>query len=117
MAQVQTLEQSCLQFGLFFFVVADIGIPSLSIYGDTFVIINWENDNVTLFVLDLDGWCEKIKSLKSSFLSLEFQHVYREHNQIADFLSKEALILAIGKLSHSEFFDGYMIGGGETHIL
>ena len=105
-------------FGLFFFVVvADTGIPSLSIYGDSSVIINWKNDNATLSVLDLDGWCEKIKSLKSSFLSLEFQHVYREHNQIVVYLSKEALILAIGKLSHSDFFDGNLIGGGETHIF
>ena len=99
------------------FFSAEIGIPSLSIYGDSSVIINWANDNATLPVLDLDGWCEKIKSLKSSFLSLEFQHVYWEHNQIDDYLSKEALILAIGNLSYSEFFDGYMIGGGETRIF
>ena len=117
MAQSTNTRAKLLALWTLLFFAADIGIPSLSIYGDSFVIINWENDNVTLFVLDLDGWCEKIKSLKSSFLSLEFQHVYREHNQIADFLSKEALILAIGKLSHSEFFDGHMIGGGETHIL
>ena len=54
-----------------------------------------------LIVLDLDHWCARIEAIKKSFLSINFQHVYREHNMIADGLSKEALL--------AEFMEGERI--------
>ena len=101
----------------FAFFAAEVGIPSLFIYGESSVIINWVNEKAVLIALDLDGWCENRPSLKTSFHSLEFQHVYHEHNQKDVYLSKEALNLAIGQLSYIEFFDGHIIMGGDTHIL
>ena len=38
-----------------FFFAAEIGIPSLYIFGDSSVVINWANGKATLSVLDLDG--------------------------------------------------------------
>ena len=99
------------------FFAAEIGIPSLHIFGDSSVVINWENEKATLSGLELEGWCEKISSLKSSFHSLEIQHVYHEHNQKVVCLSKEPLNLATRLLSFTEFYEGHIIGGGETHIF
>ena len=47
-----------------------------------------------------------IRELESYFLHSGASHVYREHNVIADGLSKEALSLASGLLHFSEFFEG-----------
>ena len=99
------------------FFAEKIGIPNLFIVGDSSAVINWENEKATLSVLDLGCWCDKITSLKSSFLSLEFQHIYREHNQKADRLSMEALILASSLLCFTEFYEGHIIRGGETQIF
>ena len=61
-------------------------------------------------VIDLVHWCERIDALKSSFLTINFSHIYREHNSSADALSKEALSLNMGTLSFLEFLDGEKIG-------
>ena len=48
------------------------------------------------------GWCQNIRNLESSFLSLDFSHVYREYNKKADGLSNEALYMASGLLQFTE---------------
>ena len=103
-------------WALLYFTVA-IGIPTLHVFGDSFVVINWENDKAALSALDLVYWCDNITVLKSSFLSLEFQYVYNEHNKRADCLSKEALSMASGLLSFIEFYEGCVIGGGGIHLF
>ena len=65
---------------VFTFFAVEIGIPSLYIFGDPSAVINWVNEKAALSVLNLEGWCDKIAVLKSSFVSLEIQHVYREQN-------------------------------------
>ena len=40
-----------------------------------------------------------------NFLRLDMQHIYREHNQCVDGLSKDALILDPGLCHIFEFFD------------
>ena len=82
-----------------------IGLPTLHVFGDSSVIINWENDKETLSTLDLDYWCDSIMDLKSSFLSLDFQHVCREHNKRADSLSKKALPMDSGLFSFIEYYE------------
>ena len=91
-------------------VFADtIGLPSLFVCGDSQVIINWENSIVHLDVVDLDHWCDHIDEVKASFLSINLKHIYREHNQSVDSLSKESLSLEMQKLSYEEFLDGESI--------
>ena len=60
--------------------------------------------------MDLERWCDRIAGIKSSFLALKFQHIYREHNSSVDALSKEALTLEMGKLSYIEMMEGELIG-------
>ena len=70
-----------------------------------------------LMVVDLDHWCDHINEIKASFLSISFQHIYREHNSSADGLSKEALTMEMGNLSFSEYLDGEIIGNGDIRIF
>ena len=96
-------------WSLLVFVVS-LGLPSLSVCGDSQVIINWENLVACLDVVDLDHWCDRIYEVKYSFLSINFQHIYMEHNMSVHALSNEALSLEMGKLSYIEMLDGESIG-------
>ena len=58
-----------------------MGIPFLNIFGDSLVIINWENNVASLDLPCLDQWCEDIRSLMNSFSHLTIKHIYHEHNQ------------------------------------
>ena len=60
-------------------------------------------------VVDLVHHCQHIEAIKSAFLSLNFLHIYREHNSSADALSKEAIALEMGKLSYLEMMEGDVI--------
>ena len=58
-----------------------LGIPLLTIYGDSLVIINWENRTASLDSPSLRHWCEDIRSLIQNFSPLTLNHIYHEHNQ------------------------------------
>ena len=83
-------------------------IPTLNIFCDSVVIINWAKGNVALNPPDLSSWCMYTRCLSTCFLHLSFSHTYREHNQLADRLSKSALSLAHGCGKYSEFLDGLL---------
>ena len=70
-----------------------------------------------LACLVLDNWCQTIRQMMPKFLSLEFQHVYREHNQTLDGFSKEALDLDSGLCHISEFYDDSVIQYGEFKLF
>ena len=55
---------------------------------------------------NLEHSCDRIRIVHASFLSLIFQHIYREHNESANGPSKEALDLDMGNLSFIEFLEG-----------
>ena len=63
-----------------------------------------------LYVVDLEHWCDHTTEVKASFLSINFQHIYREDNMSVDVLLKESLSLEMGKLSYIEMLDGESIG-------
>ena len=97
--------------------VVSIGIPSLSAFGDSQVIINRVNYVARLTLVDLEHWCNHIIDIKSSFRSISFQHIYREQNSSANGLSKEALSLYMGKLAFIEYFEGEVIGNGNLRLF
>ena len=82
-----------------------IRLLDLHVYGDSKVLIIWENSASALSVLDLEHWCAHNANVKKSFLSINFRHVYREHNMSVDGLSKEVLPLDSGLLSFSKFLE------------
>ena len=48
---------------------------------------------------------------------LDIRHVYQEHNQSVDGLSKDALVLTPGILSFSEIMEGSICKGGEFQLF
>ena len=73
-----------------------LGIPLQTIFGDSLVIINWANRISSLDSPSLSHWCKDIRSLIHLFSPLTLTHIYHEHNQQADYLSKKALMLDPG---------------------
>ena len=86
-----------------------MGIPLVHIYGDSQVIINWAKGITALTPPDLFHWCQESQKLITSFRDLAFSHIYREHNRIADSLSKTSRTLALGIGCFSEFFDDHLV--------
>ena len=94
-----------------------MGIPSLQVFGDSSVIINWAKGKSSLSPPELHYWCRETRKLCSHFLALPFDHIFREHNQLADRLSKVALTLAVGSGTYSEFLDCHLTSHGNTKLF
>jgi len=46
-----------------------------------------------------------------------FKHTYREHNTLADALSKQGLNLDLGVVSFSETMDGLIVNHGNLNLF
>ena len=55
--------------------------------------------------------------LKALFLSLDFHHVFREHNKRAYSLSKEVFPMALGLLSFIEYYEYVIIGERKLQLF
>ena len=94
-----------------------MGSPTLKIFWDSSVIINWVKGTDALSPPKLSHWCRGIRKLCTCFLNMSFYHIYREHNQLVDSLSKSALSLAPGSGIHSEIFEGLMVSHDTFNIF
>ena len=94
-----------------------MGIPLSHIYGDSQVIINWAKGHTALTPPDLHHWCRETKKLISRFQDLTLSHIYREHNRIADRLSKTTLTLSPGIGCFSEFIDDLLVTCDSFHLF
>ena len=90
------------------FISQIMGIPTLNIFGDSAFIISWAKGTTSLIPPTLSQWCLDTKRLITHFHHLSFSHIFREHNQLADRLSKSSLSLAPGCGHFSEFIDGLL---------
>ena len=93
-------------------VSKQMGIPLITIFGDSLVIISWVNRLATLNVPSLSHWCDEILSLLHYVPPVTIKHIYREHNQQADGLSKQALLLDPGLWRFTESLDSVIIDHG-----
>lgn len=66
-----------------------MGIEDIDIFGDSKVIIDWENKRATLNSFELLHCMNKTKSFLPTFRRISISHVYREQNMVADRVSKE----------------------------
>ena len=98
-------------------VTKQMGIPLLSIFGDSLVIISWANIHYSLNSPILSHWCDDIRILLQSFPSVTIQHVYREHNQLANGLSKKTLSLFTGYGNLLEFENDMIIDHGNFKLF
>ena len=85
--QMNTCAKLLELWGLMFFASV-VGVPSLSLYGDSKVIVDRANNSLLLQVMDLEQRCLCNFWLLKSFISLSVSYVFREHNALADKLSK-----------------------------
>ena len=91
------------------YVTLSLGIPKLNIFGDFVVIIEWVKGTSAMKLPALSHWCLDTRRLISCFHHLSFSHIFREHNQLVDRLSKSALSLAPGCGIFSKFIDGLLV--------
>ena len=69
----------------------DLGITSLSVLGDSLLVINQVNNIYKVKSVCLHELYKEAQSLKTEFDYIDFSHVYREFNKRADELSNLAL--------------------------
>ena len=89
-----------------------MGVPILSIFGDSLVIITWATGKSTLNLPHLSHWSDETRDLLQSFPGMIMKHVFREHNQTADSLSKKALTLDSGYGTFIEVMNDITIDHG-----
>ena len=89
-----------------------MGLPIKMIYGDSMVIISWVKRLSALEIPTLKHWCDEISTMLQLIPPVTFNHIFREHNMLADDLSKKALKMEMGSGYYSEHLDGLVIGEG-----
>ena len=94
-----------------------MGMPTRLIFGDSMVIISWLNGLSTLDIPSLMHWCDEIKNMLLIVPPVTFKHIYREHNMLADGLSKQALNLDMGYGTFFESLDGMVIEHGQFTLF
>ena len=61
-------------------VAIHLGIPLLSVFGDSQVIISWVKRTASLNTPLLSHWCDDILSLLHHVPLVTINHIYHEHN-------------------------------------
>ena len=84
------------------YIAKDIGLSYLYVFGDSSLIINWDKDESTLTMVNLDASRLDTRKLISLFTHVDFSHVFREHNKRVDTLFKEGILMATGRLTFME---------------
>jgi ribonuclease HI len=74
-------------------------LDHLCILGDLKLIIDWINQSSKLHSVQLEGWKRETRMLANKFTDIQYRHIHRVHNQVADSLSKRALNDVTGRLS------------------
>ena len=77
------------------------------------VIISWANKLYALEIPALKHWCDDILSMLQLVPPVTIKHIFREHNMLADDLSKKALKLEVGFGLFTETLDGKVIEDGQ----
>ena len=92
-------------------------LPIHSIFGDSMVIISWINKLSVLYIPSLMHWCDDIKNMLQLVPPVIFKHIFREHNSLADSLSKQALNLDMGYGSYIQSLDNMVIEHGQFMLF
>jgi ribonuclease HI len=80
-------------------LAASWSLDDLYVQGDSKVIIDWITNKCKLNSIHLEGWMRLARELLQRFTNINFLHVSRTFNRIADALSKRALSEVAGRLS------------------
>jgi ribonuclease HI len=69
-------------------IVISLGIKRLMVYGDPLVVISLVNKEWDCSTDSMDSYCATVQKLEDKFEGLEFHHMERDRNVVADALSK-----------------------------
>ena len=83
-------------------IAIELGVKCLMVYGDSALVINQVNKDWSCSSEKMDAYCIEIRKLEGKFYGIEYHHVVRDQNQLADHLSK------IGS-SHAAILPGVFI--------
>jgi len=78
-----------------------LSISDMMLLGDSKIVIDWLNKRVSLQVIALESWKERIIESISLFKDISFCHIYREENMDANILSKKVLTNLPGKIAYT----------------
>ena len=70
------------------------------------MVIDWENGRKNIRAPHIQHLLADIQSLKIQFVRIAFAHIYRELNEEADTLSKQALAFQPGMMEIEEITNG-----------
>ena len=87
-------------------VVRSSHIQDIQIFGDSKVVVDWENEKNTIRVPHLQHLLAEIQTLKTYFKRISFGHIYRELNMEADSLSNQALAYQPSLMETEEVVEG-----------
>jgi ribonuclease HI len=91
------------------FIAKQLDISDIQLFGDSKVIIEWLRKKANLRAINIEGWKSKITNLVATFRIINFQHIYKDKNMEADFLSKKSLTTVSGRLFYHSW-DGVVPG-------
>ena len=69
-------------------IAVELGVKCLMVYGDSALVINQLNKDWYCSSEKMDAYCAEIRKLEGKFYGIEYHHVVRDQNQLADHLSK-----------------------------
>jgi len=69
-------------------IAIELGVKCLMVYGDSTLVINQLNKDWSYSSEKMDAYCAEIRKLGGKFYGIEYHHVVRDQNQLADHLSK-----------------------------
>jgi len=87
-------------------LVNSLSISNIHVLGDLKVVIDWLLNKGSLQVSAVEGWKNRIKALSKYFLSINYQHIFRNFNVEEDKLSKMALEETEGILFYHQWING-----------
>ncbi|XP_066316349.1 uncharacterized protein [Miscanthus floridulus] len=69
-------------------IAVELGVKRLMVYGDYALVINQLKKDWSYSSEKMDAYCAKIRKLEGKFYGIEYYHMVRDQNQLADQLSK-----------------------------
>lgn len=91
---------------------------TLQVWGDSRVTIDWDRGTASIKVLLLNHWFRETGFLIDSFHCINFHHVPRSRNLLADDLSKRALYYPLGFFFWEDWEDDHLLSAGSLdHLL
>ena len=69
-------------------IAVELGVKHLMVYGDSTLVINQLNKDWSCSNEKMDAYYDEIRKLEGKFYGIEYHHMVRDQNQLADHLSK-----------------------------